>query len=207
MNYLAPLFALVLFSGLSSPVLAQTSGTSTTGAGAAAEAARDAAIKAGSEVIRDQAEKAAGRVFSQDQIRIIKDVLGAATGQGQAAGNDNAEAAREADDREGSDEGKKQKPKSGAKSDGKGKGKNKGMPPGLAKKGKLPPGLQKQLERGGSLPPGLAKRSLPDGLEADLGEPAVGTERAIVDNDVVLIEKGTGVILDVIRDVLGGGKS
>jgi hypothetical protein len=35
---------------------------------------------------------------------------------------------------------------------------SKGLPPGLAKKGKLPPGLQKHLDKNGKLPPGLQKR-------------------------------------------------
>src|SRR5262245_20709748 len=35
--------------------------------------------------------------------------------------------------------------------------KHKGLPPGLAKKGTLPPGLAKQLARNGHLPPGLEK--------------------------------------------------
>ncbi len=33
-----------------------------------------------------------------------------------------------------------------------------GLPPGLAKRGQLPPGLQKQLRRNGTLPPGLQKQ-------------------------------------------------
>src|SRR5215475_14835072 len=38
-------------------------------------------------------------------------------------------------------------------------GPSKGLPPGLAKRGgKLPPGLQKHLEKNGTLPPGLQKR-------------------------------------------------
>src|SRR5580704_17384993 len=35
------------------------------------------------------------------------------------------------------------------------------LPPGLAKKDQLPPGLEKQLVRRGSLPPGLQKRIQP----------------------------------------------
>ena len=38
---------------------------------------------------------------------------------------------------------------------------SKGLPPGLAKKGKLPPGLQKHLDKNGKLPPGLQKRLEP----------------------------------------------
>lgn len=86
---------------------------------------------------------------------------------------------------------------------GKGKkGKSKQMPPGLAKKGKLPPGLQKQLQRNGRLPPGLAKRDLPGDLNSRLGPLPYDTERYIVDNDVVLIRKSTGIILDVLSGVL-----
>jgi len=35
------------------------------------------------------------------------------------------------------------------------------LPPGLAKKDRLPPGLEKQLERRGTLPPGLQRKSVP----------------------------------------------
>ena len=47
---------------------------------------------------------------------------------------------------------------------------SKGLPPGLAKKGKLPPGLQKHLDKNGKLPPGLQKRlePLPRDLEVRL---------------------------------------
>jgi Ni/Co efflux regulator RcnB len=82
--------------------------------------------------------------------------------------------------------------------------KNKDLPPGLAKKEKLPPGLAKQLERNGTLPPGLAKRDLPDDLNAKLTDPAEGLERTIVDNAVVLVEKATGRIVDILKDVVTG---
>ena len=89
-------------------------------------------------------------------------------------------------------------------SDRKNKKKKKGMPPGLAKKEKLPPGLVKQLERNGTLPPGLAKRDLPADLETELPDPAEGLERTIVDNAVVLVEKATGRIIDIMQDVVTG---
>ncbi|MDH5749741.1 MAG: RcnB family protein [Rhodospirillales bacterium] len=79
---------------------------------------------------------------------------------------------------------------------GKGKHKNKG------RNGGLPPGLQKQLARNGTLPPGLAKKELPPGLSRELGPPPPGTQRYIVNNDVVLIQEATNLILDVITDVL-----
>ena len=84
------------------------------------------------------------------------------------------------------------------------KKKNKELPPGLAKKDKLPPGLAKQLEKNGTLPPGLAKRDLPDDLNAELPDPVEGLERTIVDNAVVLVEKTTGRIVDILKDVVTG---
>ncbi len=84
------------------------------------------------------------------------------------------------------------------------KDKKKGLPPGLAKKEKLPPGLAKQLERNGTLPPGLAKRDLPANLESELPSPAEGLERTIVNNAVVLVEKATGRIVDILKDVVTG---
>ena len=84
------------------------------------------------------------------------------------------------------------------------KEKKKGLPPGLAKKEKLPPGLERQLQRNGTLPPGLAKRELPADLEQELPEPAAGFERTIVENTVVLVEKATGRIADIIEDVIAG---
>lgn len=97
--------------------------------------------------------------------------------------------------------------------DGKGKKKakkNKGkgakqMPPGLAKRDSLPPGLAKQLRRNGRLPPGLAKRELPNDLRHLLPARGRDHELAIVDDDVILLERTTGVILDILENVLGGG--
>ncbi|MBS8272663.1 hypothetical protein DYI21_03595 [Thalassospira tepidiphila] len=116
----------------------------------------------------------AGGIFSDEERRIIRDVL------------DVADIVTE-DDTEKSDgqNGKKDK-------GGKGKG-NKGLPPGIVMK----------LERGGTLPPGIAKRDLPGNVVAKLPKRSDGAIRQIVGDDVVLIEKGTDIILDVIRDVAG----
>jgi len=84
-------------------------------------------------------------------------------------------------------------------------GKSKKMPKGLAKRDRLPPGLEKQLEKNGTLPPGLAKRDLPTDLTQRLPKRDDGTERVIVDSDVVLVETATGVVLDVLRGVAGSG--
>jgi len=129
--------------------------------------------------------------------KVIKDVVQAAT---QTDGSDAAKT-EEDDDDDDKDDVKKDKSKKG-KGNGKNKDKNKKMPPGLAKRNSLPPGLQKQLDRNGTLPPGLAKRGLPSELEAQLPPPVEGTERVIAGNDVVLVEQATGIILDILKDVI-----
>ena len=102
---------------------------------------------------------------------------------------------KQADRDEHSDDGKQGKDKT--------KGDNR-MPPGLAKKAQLPPGLAKQLERNGTLPPGLAKRDLPSDLDRQLPAAVDTLERTIVDTSVVLVEKATGRIVDIIADVVTG---
>ncbi len=65
----------------------------------------------------------------------------------------------------------------------------------------LPPGIAKNLARGKPLPPGIAKRYLPGELEARL--PArPGYQWVVVGTDVVLIAAATGLIVDIILDVL-----
>ena len=87
----------------------------------------------------------------------------------------------------------------------KGKKGNKDLPPGLAKKEKLPPGLARQLEKNGTLPPGLAKRGLPSDLEQQLPPVPKGYERQIIeDATIVLVHTATGLIADVITDIVLG---
>ena len=59
-----------------------------------------------------------------------------------------------------------------------------------------------RLEKNGTLPRGLAKRDLPDDLASKLPPTPKGSKRIIVDNDVVLIEKASGIILDIMKDVI-----
>lgn len=80
------------------------------------------------------------------------------------------------------------------------------LPPGLAKRnGNLPPGLEKHLERNGTLPPGLQKRlePLPEALEVRLPRlpDNCGCRRGIIGAQVVILDRKTGAILDIIRDV------
>jgi len=81
----------------------------------------------------------------------------------------------------------------------------KGLPPGLAKKGRLPPGLQKHMDKTGKLPPGLQKRlePLPPDLDARLPRLPEYWERVILERDVILIDRRTQRILDIIENVVG----
>jgi hypothetical protein len=81
-----------------------------------------------------------------------------------------------------------------------------GLPPGLAKRGgKLPPGLQKQLDKNGKLPPGLQKRLEPLPVDLDRRLPRLPEfwERVILERDVILIDTRTNRILDIIENVIG----
>ncbi len=82
------------------------------------------------------------------------------------------------------------------------------LPPGLAKRAKLPPGLRKHIERDGTLPPGLQKKiqPLPVELEQRLTPLPSGVTRASIGVDVIIVDKTTKKILDVMRDVIQLGK-
>lgn len=82
---------------------------------------------------------------------------------------------------------------------------SKGLPPGLAKKDKLPPGLQKHLDKNGKLPPGLQKRlePLPRDLEVRLPRLPEYWERVILQEHIFLIDRRTQRILDIIENVIG----
>lgn len=75
------------------------------------------------------------------------------------------------------------------------------LPPGLARRESLPPGLRRQLVRNGRLPPGLEKRALPADLRARLPARDPRYDIVRVGTDVLLILIATGVILDIIEDV------
>lgn len=64
----------------------------------------------------------------------------------------------------------------------------------------LPPGIRKKLARGKPLPPGIAKR-FPDGLRGQLPH-RPGYDYRVVGADVALVEMATGVIVDVVKDIL-----
>ena len=65
----------------------------------------------------------------------------------------------------------------------------------------LPPGTRKNLARGKTLPPGIAKRFPPDALRSSLSIPPQ-YEVLEVGLDVFLVEVATGIIHDVLMDVI-----
>jgi len=73
------------------------------------------------------------------------------------------------------------------------------LPPGLARKERLPPGLEKQLVRRGTLPPGLSGQYLPYELERHLSPLPQGYLRLRIGGDVVLFNQKTRVILDLMH--------
>jgi hypothetical protein len=82
---------------------------------------------------------------------------------------------------------------------------NKGLPPGLAKRGgDLPPGLQKHLAKNGQLPPGLQKRLEPLPVDLDRRLPRLPEfwERVILERHVILLDRRTNRILDIIENVI-----
>jgi hypothetical protein len=79
-----------------------------------------------------------------------------------------------------------------------------GLPPGLAKRETLPPGLEKQLQQRGTLPPGLQKKiqPLPIELERQLIELPTGYRRVVIAGNVILMNPATGLIYDIVRNVI-----
>ena len=76
-----------------------------------------------------------------------------------------------------------------------------GLPPGLAKKDRLPPGLEKQLVRRGTLPPGLQKRlqPCPQDLERYLPPPPPDCAHVLVGGHIVLLNRRTNVVMDFVH--------
>ncbi|MCH8320370.1 MAG: hypothetical protein IH790_05365 [Acidobacteria bacterium] len=79
-----------------------------------------------------------------------------------------------------------------------------GLPPGLAKRERLPAGLERQLKKNGSMPPGLQKRVhfFPLDLERSLPELPKGVVRVVIGVDILLLDKTSNTILDIVREVL-----
>ncbi len=80
-----------------------------------------------------------------------------------------------------------------------------GLPPGLAKKDRLPPGLEKQLRERGTLPPGLQKKiqPLPVALEHRLHPLPAGCRRVVIGGNVVIMNQKTSYVYSVFQVVIG----
>ncbi len=65
----------------------------------------------------------------------------------------------------------------------------------------LPPGIQGNLARGKTIPPGIAKRSLPEALRSFLSLP-LDFQVFEVGLDIFLVEEATGIIHDILMDVI-----
>jgi Ni/Co efflux regulator RcnB len=76
-----------------------------------------------------------------------------------------------------------------------------GLPPGLAKRDRLPPGLERQLIVRGTLPPGLRKKAypVPVELERRLPPPPVGYAHLVIGGHIVLVNRRTWLVMDIIH--------
>jgi hypothetical protein len=77
------------------------------------------------------------------------------------------------------------------------------LPPCLAKREALPPGLREQLHENGSLPPGLQKRLVPVPAPLVVRLPGVPSyyHRYFIGDDLIVIDGRTNRIVSVLRDV------
>ena len=72
---------------------------------------------------------------------------------------------------------------------------------GRGRKGGLPPGIAKNLERGKPLPPGIAKSYLPSHVVAGLPRLPSGLDYVVVAGKLLLVEAATAAIHDVLLDI------
>ncbi len=84
----------------------------------------------------------------------------------------------------------------------KSRGKSKGIPPGLAGRKQLPPGIRKQIAQGKRLPYGTDTYSLPADLRRRLPSIQGDVDRRVVGDDIILIQRGTNLVLDILVGVL-----
>jgi hypothetical protein len=73
----------------------------------------------------------------------------------------------------------------------------------LAKRGDLPPGLEKQLRRNGHLPPGLEKKLVPfpHAVETRLPPCPPDVHRGFLGGVAVMYNSRTGLVLDAMAIV------
>lgn len=71
-----------------------------------------------------------------------------------------------------------------------------GLPPGLAKRDRLPPGLERQLQRNGTLPPGLQKKvqPLPTQCQINLPRLPADWQRVVLGDRVIVLDPARRII-------------
>jgi hypothetical protein len=80
-------------------------------------------------------------------------------------------------------------------------GRGSNLPPGLAKRDQLPPGLEQQLVVRGTLPPGLRKkmRRCPGDLVRVLPPPPPDCRHVLIGGHIVLLNRRTNVVVDIFH--------
>ncbi len=75
------------------------------------------------------------------------------------------------------------------------------LPPGLAKRDRLPPGLERQLVVRGTLPPGLQKKTqpCPPDLERMLPPPPPNYAHVVIGGNLVLLNRANFQIADIFH--------
>jgi len=75
------------------------------------------------------------------------------------------------------------------------------LPPGLAKRDRLPPGLERQLVVRGTLPPGLQKKiePCPPELVRVLPPPPPDCEHVVIGGNLVLLNRTNFMVIDVFH--------
>jgi hypothetical protein len=75
------------------------------------------------------------------------------------------------------------------------------LPPGLAKRDRLPPGLERQLVVRGTLPPGLRREMhpCPPEVVSYLPPPPPGYMHTVIGGHIVLVNRQTFFVLDVFH--------
>ncbi len=81
-----------------------------------------------------------------------------------------------------------------------------GLPPGLAKKGSLPPGIRKQLHERGHVPPGLDRHwvVLPVALERELPPLPPYHVRRAVGVDLLVVDTRSNFVVSIMANVFIG---
>ncbi|HEY0663111.1 MAG TPA: hypothetical protein VGD18_00715 [Thiobacillaceae bacterium] len=75
------------------------------------------------------------------------------------------------------------------------------LPPGLAKKGKVPPGHAYKMRRRASIPPDVAWEYLPPEVERRLSRLPDGYARLVIGTDVGIMNTRTRVVVDLLEDI------